>query len=540
MTLTPSTWLTPRRITFAVLLGFALVLWLPTGFNGGLTGDAWAYFAFADQGNIPSFAERPMLPLAWWAAYALSPGLATGINIVALLLLFGKAACAALIGFRLELPPALCFAVGALTLVFPADTGTFYLGALAIHCAAFCYFLAVYLLIVYWQSRRITTLVMMTAALFISVNIYEITLVLSLITPLILLFFQRKIDWPLIRTALLWYEVPLLRIALTVWLITNTRAFGYQSGLFDPNWTIGGIVEAVGTIYARHLVTAWVVPQGEVSALAFGLAGLAGLVGAWVIGRLATAPRTDLPVMDRRAILIALVCLALIGLGTSLYLITRDRLSSLRTYYYSAVGAAGVIALVLWAVSRRSPRYANALFAAGIGVLVGLGTLRLLEQHTRYFAFAREIQTLPLKIAEVLPTIQPGTAILITGDFADDALRRPIPSTWWYFQPVVHSLYADRSLAFAYCYPDQPAPWGTDQEQCAFQQTRVQVSIYNGTVRLVDHPYEQVIVLRHDGDRLEIVTDLAPYVGREVSAYQPEQRYSTAGSPPRLGSLFVP
>ena len=117
---------------------------------------------------------------------------------------------------------------------------------------------------------------------------YELVYPLIAFTPLVLLWFQRKINRRLIRLVVYWYVAPALYAGWYLFIILNyPRAFQYQNGLIDHP-SIPTILLSLLNIYLRHFFTGWFEPLASIPPLYLLLGLLAGLLVAalsWGLSR---------------------------------------------------------------------------------------------------------------------------------------------------------------------------------------------------------------------------------------------------------------
>jgi hypothetical protein len=461
------------------LFALALILWLPFGFDGGATGDAWIYFMQLQSGAIFSYANplRLFIPLPWLIGYTLTPGTFVGVNVVTLLLLFGKSALLYALLRRLTAHPPLAFAAAALYLLLPADTGIFYLGALAIHCAVFCLLLAVYLLLVYWKSRRLIAWIVIWVAQLFAVGTYELVYPPILLTPALLLLQNRRLSRRWWITSAVWYVVPgLYALWYAAIALTYPRAAAYQAGLSQGEFSLGAVLTSLFAIYRRHFIDGWI------EAGAFWWIALAAGVIAFTAVMLITPPARK---VDLRAVIAG--GLALILIGVAIYLPTSVRDETTRTYYVSGIGAGIAAAGLLWWIGGRRRWW----FAALIGLLALIGTSRLLDQHQTYVEQSIQQQRAAAAIAAALPPFQPNMGIAVidaTSDLRLEAVINPMSLDFMLF-PYHHDL----SIRAILC---ASALIGTDAG-CRFEDGQLTApSFRTGTISI---PAEALIVLRYDG-----------------------------------------
>ena len=523
----------PGGIAVLALALLTALLWLPFGLKVGFTGDDWTFFHQVDAGTVWSSASplRLFIPIPWIIAYDLYPGSFAGFNLFLVLMIFGKGCLVYGILRRLNAVTALAFAAAVLSILLPADTGIFYIGALTIHFAVFCYLAAFYLLLVYWNTGRLSAVIALWIAQVLCVGNYELAYPLVLVTPLALLLLSPKINRRLIMTTLLWGVIPLINALWYVLIAVNfPRAFQYQGSLV-ANSSITAILTSVFNIYKRHFIDGWFATTAP-PYLAVGV--LAGMVVFGVCfwlkrrERLAQHQPEREPSTASHTRVFALGGLAIIGLGVALYLPTSVRDETLRTFYFSSVGAALTLATVFWWAARRP-----LIFAVFVGIFAGIGTLRLLEQHQSYRDESDRQQAVLSALVEALPAVEPGSGIVVVDQTAEGFLTQTIHSAF-YLEYTLPMLYQDYSLEAELCIPGE---FGTDQAtRCRFTEDGLVISSLRTFYFF--RPYDHLIVVRYDG-AFSVVDDLTPYADAPIPAYQPERLYkSDAALPSRIADLF--
>ncbi len=515
-------------IVALALLVLTVLLWLPFGLNIGFTGDDWIYFHQVETGSIMSQAAptRLFIPIPWLAAYQLAPGQFAGINLFIALMIFGKGVLIYGILRRLNLPAALAFATGALTILLPADTGIFYMGGLHNQFALVCYLLAVYLLLIYWRRPRLLVLVLLIIAQMGTVGISEQAYPLIAFAPLILLSLRPKIDRRWIKMALLWWLVPLLNGLFYLWIVISfPRAFAYQGSLITHP-SPGTILTSLFNDYLRHFVTGWLSNFATTPPLHLLLGIIAGFGVGGVCWRLSLREPGEMS--PRQSLIFALAGLIIIGLAVLLYLPTSLRDETLRTFYFSSVGAALTLVIVFRWLAHRS---------WGFPVLVGLfalvGMLHLLDQHQGYVDESKRQQAAYIQLTRVLPNAAAGSGIVIVDQTPDQAFSRLIHGDL-YAEDSLPLFYDDPSLEGALCLPGDFGT--TDAARCRFSEDGL--TLPSVRTRVFVRRYDQLIFVRYDG-AFSLVTDLTPYVGHSVVTYQPEKLTQPSDHlPPRLTALF--
>ncbi len=174
-------------IVAAVLAVLILLLWAHTGPNVGFVMDGWNMFRIIENSPVGTtvFPSRPFLYLTWLISYGLSPDQFWGANLVLAVGLW----CKGWLSFQLmrRLNPGssvFAFVFAVMVTVYPADSAIFYLGAIPIHWALVFTLGAIYLFLLYMQSRRLSALIAMGLLQMLAVGTYEISYIFIGFTPL--------------------------------------------------------------------------------------------------------------------------------------------------------------------------------------------------------------------------------------------------------------------------------------------------------------------------------------------------------------------
>src|SRR5690606_2956322 len=110
-----------------------------------------------------------------------------------------------------------------------------------------------------WVTWRWYLLIPMLVALAVSVGIYEVVYPLVLVTPLVLLRFERRSAKRLIGYAMAWYIIPVIGGLRLVSLSLNQQgALSYQSGLFSGLPSPGETATIIQNVLVQHFYTGWV------------------------------------------------------------------------------------------------------------------------------------------------------------------------------------------------------------------------------------------------------------------------------------------
>jgi hypothetical protein len=436
--------------------------------------------------------DRPFVPLIHILGYSLSPGSFSGLNVVMVLLLVSRSWLTYNILRQFNVQRLFAFAVAVILAVFPADTGFYYMGALAVYFSWVAYLFAFYLLIRYWQRPRLITLIGMWVALIINLGIYEAAYSLILVSPLALLIIKRKNRRIWIATTIRWYIFPALnalRFILTLLLQPDT--FRYQSEIVSQNNALGSLVENLGFIFQRHFFTAWfelnVIRSDWLLALGIGVIVLGLCV--WLIRQKALSDPDH--VWEKGYLWAVVIGIAIIVLSMFVLLFTSAANSTFRTYFVSSIGAALVIVSLLRLVIRN-----NILFSIAVMVMVVLGFGQLLERHRVAIAETETQQGLVARVMEVIPAVEPHSTLVIMDESTEREIERLVPNRWL-FQSIFLVLYDEPTLTAALCYDDDDL--SNPSHYCNFQEGSIEARISPSIVWT--RPYDQVQLIRYTTER---------------------------------------
>jgi hypothetical protein len=476
--------------------------------------------------------------------YMLHPEDFAGINLGLLIFIWAKGVVTYLILRQIRLPLALAVASAGLVIVYPVDDHIFYLGAFAIHFSLLCFLAAVYFLLLYWHTSRRFFLLPMWLSLGLSVELYEAGYPLILAAPAVLLIFRPSVR-RLIVTSILWYIVPILAaLRLLIVALRLPENMRYQAMLAKDTGTLRDMLNGLAQAYLNSFYMRWVTNLGVTYQshvhVAFAV-GLATVAVVWWF-----AQRGDDSIITKPVrlyhLLVAFGGFAVVGLGFMMYLPTSLRSSASRTLYFSSVGAAICVTILVWLLSSFIP-FRRLVFATFIGLIVGVATLRLLDEHGEHARRANVQNALLLNIVSAVPQIKPGSMILLIDESPGPSLSNAFISSP-YFNSPVQTAFHDYSLKAAICYPNRKDPWGgVFLERCVFEDEHV--SIYLGIIG--EQPYSQsrydrLVVLRLTAEGKVLVDpDIQHYTQSPtaLATYHPSALFERNGKPPeRAHTLF--
>jgi hypothetical protein len=259
-------------------------------------------------------------------------------------------------------------------------------------------------------------------------------------------------------------------------------ALRYQAGLTQVDRSLDVMLESLLRIYARHFLDGWRIPTLDY----LPLAAVAG-IGVFVM-----ALR---PAQRQVSLGWAAAGVAIIGLGVALYLPTSLREETVRTYYYSGIGMAMLIAALV------TQFRAGGLSALMVALLVTVGGLGLLHQHRVTVDLSERQQELLIGLTDTLPRLQSGTTVVVIDR---DDLTSVLGGSLYleYILPVIYNNY---TLYGALCLPEQPGE--AERALCRFDGERFTMS---GTRANVNTPYRDLVVVEYTGERYRVVPALTP------------------------------
>ncbi len=474
-----------RWLILAVLLGLAILLWLPFRFNVGFSGDEWYFYYHSSYTALWGQPSRPLIALPNVIAYGLSPGSFLGFNVMLTLVVFLRGALTYTIMRQIKLGRTFAFLTAALAMAIPADMGTYYMGAVAVYSSSVFYLLAVVVFLAYWKTRRLIFLILMINLQMLCLGIYEATYPLILVTPLLLLILHRRINRRLIMTAILWYLIPALNVLRYALLVSNQpEALGYQGGLLDLD--VGRMISGTWGIFQRHFIDGWLPTRFAFDASFIPFALIAAAIVFVAVLRLSRPP-TDVPMNRQTLLVIAITGIIILLLSVAIYIPTNARTDHLRTYYTSVIGAALTIVALLTLIA--SNRWVVAALVAG---LCALGTLRLLEQGADFQRRSEAQQTILLNALDIAPDIAAWSGVIVLDETPNQLMTQRFMSAWT-IQTTFQLIYADPTLLVVIC-PAEPNALN-DSPRCLFEADGARVQ--SDDLFVWTRRYDELVLMRY-------------------------------------------
>ncbi len=540
-------WLTP----IIACLALVILLWVPFGLKvsgimeewlvihsveiGGQSDRDENYSLFITQGTQRT---RPLVGVAPILGYSLTPDSFVGFNLVAMALFFAKGLVLYSILCRLapkNRPYALLVAL--LFVIYPADSGLFTFRAISIHLSVLLYLLGVYFFLIYFQHGRWWGLVGAWLAVIGSVWIYEVAYPLIVLMPLLLIWQEGRLNRRVIRDSLMWYLAPLLALLYITFIFIQGASYQswllQHSGLNQPSVFVD-MLTSLGSAYYRHFVGGWGQALTQLQSPYVGLS-LLMVVIALIAGALVTRGGSRLDGDKRRYWLLALIGFLLVGLGYAPYLVTPYRQLDWRVYYYSSFGGAICVGSVVYLLVLYT-RSRIMVFVPLMSLLIGLGTLRALNQHEYYNELALTQQQLLHGVVAQVPRLKSEVPIVVVDETGTYNSNWSLGASYL-LRYALDYVYSDNRLTAVLCSFDP----STGQfvilpevvEQCAFAPDGLKLT--QGDTQINAYPYDQMVLIRYTKTGAQLLESIPPtYLHVPAQErYNPLRFVDQEAAPPR-------
>lgn len=530
------------RTLLALILFVILVaaLWIPFGTLSfkkmGLVED-WTFYQTLDTSsyqNISIQANRPLTPLPWFIGYELTPDSFVGLNFVSFSLMLGKAILFYLI-IRHLVPDNELFAffTASLFIIHPADEGIFGLRYINYHASVFLYLLSNYLFILCWKRPRILTLAAMIAAQLTCLLTLEVGLLLMGLTPLILVWFEKKITRRVLLISCIWYIVPFM---VGLWIISIREQLVYQMGTLSvdisENLPIHPIIHHFFRAYQRNFWGGWLEVDGERALINHVNAFVIAVLSIIILASVAffnfkipdESPKASVP---RRYGILFFTGLIMIALGFALFLPASHRASNDRVFLFSLAGTTLSTGAFVYILSYFTP-YKRTVFTVLMSFLLGAAIYGALKEHNMIINYSINQQNLLGGIVEHIPEIEDDTTILVFDPYL--SLRY----TFWMFGlgstedhliDALQFLYHNPNIKLFLCYEDQ----------CKLNSSEIVRSV-NGRHEI--YSYGEIIAFVYDQngvDKVKLLDTLpANFIKQTPPEYNPYQHIQTSAPPPEM------
>jgi len=542
----------------------SVLMWVPFGFNVPLVFDPSFHLQMFDAGQRPfslqNFLTNPVSsflgyrPFAYlWIQlhYYLTPDSFVGWNVIHALSFWAKGfALYVLVKYLIPTPSAFAFMVAALCVVYPVDTAVFRVDMAGVNFHFALYLLAVRILIAFWKCPSIAKLIGMFFCLGISVGTYDSIYPLILFSPLIIVILEKRVTLlKLCGVSALWYLIPSIKL------------YPYIESLFAGNFVLNRAYAPVQSnflyelmhtfkfVYSQHLYIGYKEGFCQVIATVRGDTPLSflivSIVAALITGLFAKTifnrdNSIDLGSETRKYSLVIIIGLIALYLGYVAFIPSIYRYWEHHTFFLSTGGAALAVVAMIYVVSQYFAQLVGikSFRVVLVSLLVGLGTIRQLDQHRIYFNYTNDTRQVIKEIVEQTHYIQNDTVIVVINNEESpllNRLRRIIFAfyTTQSFPPVYFDMFfnyiipATNGVTVKLCY---------DKSQCTFTKDGILVS-----QELI--PYDKTILFQDSDKGLTLVENIPETMiyGENIKLYNPRTRFDLGRSlPHRFFTMLEP
>ncbi|MBI5929239.1 MAG: hypothetical protein HY862_08020 [Chloroflexi bacterium] len=529
-------------IIIGIVFVLEIILWLPFGFrNNGLI-EEWTFIRNFDHGQIwtPGIpANRILDTIAFWLGYVFTPNSFVGMTVMLYALLLGQGLAYYLFFRQLTNNPSIALTAAILGLIYPAGTGIFYIRLLNYQVLPLFYFLAAYLLLRYWQQPSRVKLLTMWGALLVSIWVTELAIPTICLTPLFLLYQEKRLTKRLFKVSGLWY-LPLIGSLLTWLYLYLTDKMGYLEGMANDNTdytfrdNLTEIVKAMVRAYRRAYYDGWNEGLHNVNLWFLALAiGFAGIVFGFVFSQL----RQSNALSNRKVYLLWLVVslgLFLIGILPFLlapnYRHTTDRFFAMASPW-AALSVALTLYLLTTGFSTKARRY---IFPAMASLIIVWAMQYAFQQHQNAIRFSMVERDILTQIATTVPHLN--NQVIVVYDESGH-----LTTNEYVFGMSVTYMHLRDALSYLYEKPVQVYTCAGLFYRCEFDRDQFYYYYHLTDDQLVAQvPIQQVIAFRYCYST-SLIEQIPSQLALEPlgDSYNPRAIIQPDQAPPRrLANLF--
>lgn len=557
---------------FLIAIGFLILaglLWLPFGLKTTGLMEEWMIIHDWNLGGISPVGQdvgwfittgtltmRPLTAVSFLLAHELVPDSFIAFNLMMLVMFALKGLLLFAILNQL-LPGHTLFSLScaALFVIFPADAALFTFRAFNCHVAVNAWLLAVLLFLLNYRHWRWWYVPLVWLSLIVCLWTYEAAYPLVLLTPTVLLWWRGRFEKHIVRAALLWWLAPI--VAFLYVAIQFATGETYQSwvlqrsGLTNQS-VLPEIVEALWMAYRRHFADGFVLgathffPVDTLTLIGLLFATIT-ICGAW-LGR-----RSDLlkeivsnRVSLRRWVWMFVGGMAIIGLGYVLYMLTPYRQLTWRVYYYSHLGGALCVTILIWGVAHLAKAQRYRLFSVLMGAMLSLAAVRALESHRLFVDMSNNEQELLRDVVHEAPRLRSADSVLVVVDET-----RRFWSNWslgasYLLENALRVVYDDYTIQAVLCSFDPASQQFRTLPELYETCTITQDGLTVMTGRSGERQSERDILwdnaaIIHFTDEGGALLDVVPeqYTSLQISGYVPQNVVDVAAPlPPRWYTMF--
>ena len=247
---------------------FVLLLYLPVGFDSAGQWEEWLIHGYS-EGGTPSFyrtesVSRIFVMVPHSLAYLITSESFVGYHLVHFLMHAGKMIVLYGILRQLGVSPLYAFLTTVLFMIYPVNSALMTLRRLPKNFSMLTMLISTFLMLEYCKRPRPLVLIGIWLGLLYSVMTNETGFALILVVPLLWWLRDRRWSWRNLNLTVIWYLVPLVKVASFVLTLVSNRDF-YQRGYFSgesasqagDTGVIATFLEVMGKVFHHTFVEGW-------------------------------------------------------------------------------------------------------------------------------------------------------------------------------------------------------------------------------------------------------------------------------------------
>ncbi len=452
----------------------------------------------------------------------------------------------------------LAFAIALIWIIYPADTGLFNPRNEMYQLAIVTYLLATYTFLRWWDTNNVFYLLPMWASQVVCLITLETAYPLILVTPIVLIWLEKRLSRRVVRYALIWFIVPTAMFLWTFQLFFNNALF-YQSSMVDTSLgstsSLLSIFFSFIYMYLQHFVFGWLLALA--GPLDIGLKLLAGIIG--ILAGILTYVQTQtlrvyhIPHLRRWAY----SGLVIMALGYVTFMVSKYHRQLMdRVFMFSSAGAALTLIIAVWSLIMYLPvARRRAAFSIAVGVLVAWAGLWAYQRQYKIIQYSDLETKILTSITRQVPawssphivvalfdrtgTLARGDVIASFGNttILDSAeMKFGGNQTSRHFQDAVRYIYNSDNIDAVLCFPD------TMTQRISFEQCELRADSFafrSQTMPGGVYSYDELIAFEYTGD-VTLLSTLTMPNGQTIADYQPKRIINASTPLPRRYFTLFP
>jgi hypothetical protein len=547
---------------FLVLCSMSCVViavFLPYGLNINGTLEEYlvmSAYAFASQeqdliNNSQTILRPFSLPMALFS-YSLTPYSYFGVNIVNYSLIVVKGVILFYILVRLKFLRSAALATAILFTIYPTNATSLRL-IIVVQAATVTFLLGILLLLRLNSKWRWPECILMVVFLATTMLMYEMTFVLILFIPLLLVLLN-QINNSVIRLSLIWYSVFALVGMRWLYFYIALKDSYQQSIISGVDNHPFILLTKLREIYQWNLAGVWYRSLAHTYNAVILYCLIATLISAFFFLLFLKLSPKDAKPLQRQQFLQLAIALVVIALGYAVFLLTNVRDLYDRVFGLSSIGAASFLVCLSQFLSAYLGKYRYISFSFLVAVLIFLSLVTAMRLRENDVLTAFQQQSVVADIVEEIPDVNvSGPTIVVfdkTGNLVSSLFLRRV------IEGPLQILYDDPNLRAFLCYPQ--ISYGWQDETCTlgvdniFYQARTisYLSSYDNVIAFMYHedgvmrllleiPRELTNGIIIDGyEPLALICGTCPYPSRVRSYFTSFPFVSRLRTEPQLKDLL--